>query len=1083
MKKLMCLTVTLLAAGVLYAGCIDPVPQASAQNVTCATRPSGDSSNACASTAFVQGAVGASGFVPVTNYGAVCDGVTDDTAAIQKAFASGNSIIFNSRTPCGVSSPVVLTRDNQAVTGIGDSSGLKALNATTNLLGVPNGITGNRISNMSFLCAATTEAVQQTAIILNSNASGTAPNGGIQADSRYVVEGVTIDGTIHGTNGCNIGINSGGAENIQILSNRFLGLYGTTDGHGYGLLLVASNNSRVIANICDPGVAGQGRHCIYTSITGNSLIAFNKCYNFDSNCYPGNTIIALALSGDQWIGNTSIDSGTTLVSPAIQVGAFEITGGGSVESGANIVIADNVISNPGRDCISINKASIITIVGNTCTNPGTTTSGQGSAGIRVVGSAIVTISANPIWSALTDATVDFVNVDATSSVVNVNGNNFQGNTFNYCLNNDVASTKVSYTSNICVAATANTAEVANPAVSGSTIVTGYGAGPIAFSAIGLRGSTSGTLQQKAAAVAGSNTITWPAGTTDFSATGGTSQVIKQTSTGAAFTVARLACSDLSDATSGCNGGGVPATGTSGGIPYYNTTTSLASSALLGANRIVLGGGAGTAPATLGSLGTTTTVLHGNAGGAPTFGSVVSADLSITTTSCTNQFVTAISSGAVGTCSTATLASAQFANQGTTTTVLHGNASGNPSFGAVSLTADITGVLGLANGGSAKNITAVAGAVVWTDADSMELTAAGSSGQLLQSTGTTAPTWITAACSTLSNPTGCAINIAARGGGFDIWQRLINGATTITQAASLTAYVNDSWYLITNANQASTVTRAAGIATGSLYAATVQRNSGQTGTGVMRYAMPLNSGELVAAQGRNIALSFTVSAGANWSPSSGTLTYIVYCGTGSPGKRGASSYTGETTPISSSVNLTPGGAAQRVTAVSSSTVASNCTQMEIQFNWTPVGTASTADTVTVDDLQLEVVASSSSSASPYAFITERDQYQKSLYYLFVFNPQATKSVGMGLSSSATLTSIILQFPTAMRSAPTLVTPTAGNFTALDGSLGSHACTNLTLNNATTLTATLDCTVTSGLTAGNAGFMLVNSTGSLIFPAEL
>ena len=56
------------------------------------------------------------------------------------------------------------------------------------------------------------------------------------------------------------------------------------------------------------------------------------------------------------------------------------------------------------------------------------------------------------------------------------------------------------------------------------------------------------------------------------------------------------------------------------------------------------------------------------------------------TACTNQFVTDLdltSSGAPTiTCTTATLASAQFANQGTTTTVLHGAAAGNPSFGAI-----------------------------------------------------------------------------------------------------------------------------------------------------------------------------------------------------------------------------------------------------------------------------------------------------------------------------------------------------------------------------------------------------------------
>ena len=45
-----------------------------------------------------------------------------------------------------------------------------------------------------------------------------------------------------------------------------------------------------------------------------------------------------------------------------------------------------------------------------------------------------------------------------------------------------------------------------------------------------------------------------------------------------------------------------------------------------------------------------------------------------------------------------LASADFANQGTTTTVLHGSAAGNPSWGAVSLTSDVSGVLPVANGG-------------------------------------------------------------------------------------------------------------------------------------------------------------------------------------------------------------------------------------------------------------------------------------------------------------------------------------------------------------------------------------------------
>src|SRR4051812_27951011 len=67
----------------------------------------------------------------------------------------------------------------------------------------------------------------------------------------------------------------------------------------------------------------------------------------------------------------------------------------------------------------------------------------------------------------------------------------------------------------------------------------------------LKGATSGTATLKAAGTAGSSVITFPAGTVDFSATGGTSQFVKQASAGAALTVARPACADLSDSGTGC----------------------------------------------------------------------------------------------------------------------------------------------------------------------------------------------------------------------------------------------------------------------------------------------------------------------------------------------------------------------------------------------------------------------------------------------------------------------------------------------------------------------------------------------------
>ena len=77
-----------------------------------------------------------------------------------------------------------------------------------------------------------------------------------------------------------------------------------------------------------------------------------------------------------------------------------------------------------------------------------------------------------------------------------------------------------------------------------------------------------------------------------------------------------------------DGGTGLSSGTSGGILGYTAAGTLASSIALTASALVLGGGAGATPTPMGSLGTTTTVLHGNAAGAPTFATVdLTADVS------------------------------------------------------------------------------------------------------------------------------------------------------------------------------------------------------------------------------------------------------------------------------------------------------------------------------------------------------------------------------------------------------------------------------------------------------------------------
>lgn len=101
----------------------------------------------------------------------------------------------------------------------------------------------------------------------------------------------------------------------------------------------------------------------------------------------------------------------------------------------------------------------------------------------------------------------------------------------------------------------------------------------------------------------------------------------------------------------------------------------------------------------GAAGTTTTVLHGNAAGAPSYSAVALAtDVSGTLP---------VANG--GTNSTTALSgqSIMISNgtqvvqgaAGTTSTVLHGNASGAPTYGQVALGSEVSGTLPVANGGT------------------------------------------------------------------------------------------------------------------------------------------------------------------------------------------------------------------------------------------------------------------------------------------------------------------------------------------------------------------------------------------------
>lgn len=125
---------------------------------------------------------------------------------------------------------------------------------------------------------------------------------------------------------------------------------------------------------------------------------------------------------------------------------------------------------------------------------------------------------------------------------------------------------------------------------------------------------------------------------------------------------------------------------------------------------------------------------------------------------------------------------------------------------IDLTTKVTGILPLANGGTNKNMVAVNGGIVYTDADSQEVSAAGSVGQVLQSGGAGAPTWSTP---TYPSASGAAGQILRSDGTNNVYSTA-TFPNTAAQYDLLYASAANTWSLLAKQNTSALVTSAAGV---------------------------------------------------------------------------------------------------------------------------------------------------------------------------------------------------------------------------------------------------------------------------------
>lgn len=316
------------------------------------------------------------------------------------------------------------------------------------------------------------------------------------------------------------------------------------------------------------------------------------------------------------------------------------------------------------------------------------------------------------------------------------------------------------------------------------------------------------------------------------------------------------------------------------------------------------------------------------------------------------------------------------------------------------------------------------------------------------------------------------------GAFDVWQR----GTSFT-SPSIGTYTADRWNQNVPTN--SVISRQTPSLTGFRFCARVQRPSGQTSTAIhyLSQSQEIAIGSSWAS--KTVTFSFYARAGSNYSAVNGALTAQVLTGTGATEiNRMSATYTGEATPLTTTVTLTTSWQRFSVTG----TLGSNISAFTTWFAFTPTGTASTNDYFEVTGVQFEA------GVAPTPFRRNAPSIQAELAacqrYYFRKNAGTTYGVfGSGFASTTTLAYAFIPFPVEMRTSPSTTldwTGTAGNYRVLFTNTSADLSATPTIDsNVTTTGVRVNATVPAALTAGQ-GIMLISTLagGSYLgFSAEL
>lgn len=296
------------------------------------------------------------------------------------------------------------------------------------------------------------------------------------------------------------------------------------------------------------------------------------------------------------------------------------------------------------------------------------------------------------------------------------------------------------------------------------------------------------------------------------------------------------------------------------------------------------------------------------------------------------------------------------------------------------------------------------------------------------------------------------------GDFKVWQR---GSTGFTPGNTTLTYTADRWAVNqasssnTFCNRVSTITPGLGFQ----YNLQFGRNAGATTTGQMSLCQAFETANSIPFAGKTVALSFWAKAGANYSGASNNISAIIMQGTGvdqSVTLMNSGSWTGFASAPFNPVLTTSW---QKFTFFAP--IASSITQLGVQFNYNPLGTAGGDDSFSVTGVQLEICDPTNHSATPFEnrgigvelALCQR-HYEKSFAYgtTPIQNAGVSSGEAMGIASKAGATGsaafIFVTYKVKKRGIPGLIlfyNPAAANSQLRDESNSVDFSSSGLLNN--------------------------------------